>query len=151
MIDKDDPRQAAEDCRRLADFLERCRARPEIITGLREEAEKLDPPYQLDRSLRGWVLVTEPCGATWVWRAYEGGLVEREETMTWDGVVRQGWKVEQLHVLQPNEVTVKIPPVSEWPEETYTYTVGGWFRNYIYRHQRIVTREEAERMEAEND
>ena len=146
MIDKDDPRQAAEDCRRLADFLERCRARPEIIAGLREEADKLDP---LDRSLRGWVLVTEPCRATWVWRAYENGLADREETMTWGEVEKRGWQVEQLHVLQPGEVAVEIPPVSEWPRSA-TY-IGVYYANDRGPIDEIfsIDREQAERMEAE--
>ena len=122
----------------------------EPIDEMREYADALDPPYKLDCSLRGEVLVVNSFGQRSMMYADKHGIgywSKHGTRYVWDIVGKYGWKVTKLHILQPGEVTVKIPPVSEWPEETYTYTVGGWFRNYIYRHQRVVTRDEAERRE----
>jgi hypothetical protein len=56
-----------------------------------------------------------------------------------------GWK--PARILAPDEVAIKVPPVSEWPEES---TKIGWYfaDGSAFVHGDIITRAEAERMEA---
>ena len=103
-------KEKADILRKAAEYIEGVDPKTDEDTYAIEQcisyADKLDPPYKVDRSLRGWVLMTEPCMGTWVWRAYEKGLADREETMTWGIVEKRGCKVEQLRTLQPDEVVL---------------------------------------------
>ena len=127
----------------------------EPIDEMREYADALDPPYKVDRSLRGWVMIEYDSGVKQVLHAEEHGLTESDQRhaglITWDEVEKYGWKVTKLHILQPGEVTVKIPPVSKWPERA----IGIEWRYYkpdaFYpANTPIITREHAECMEADS-
>ena len=150
-----DKKQIAEALRLAATYLG-SGLHDNAVESLQRQANALDSHYKVDRSLRGWVMVTEPCMGTWMWRAYEGGLADREETMTWGEVEKRGWKVEQLHILQPDEVAVSIPPTSEWPHGCEFILIVLLFESATGRtmnesFERIFDRKDAERMEAEND
>ena len=75
-------------------------------------ANELDPPYKLDRSLRGWVLVVRPTSRSIWWACYDGLLqwaaTGDEIDYSWATVETYGWRVTKLHVLQPGEVVVHV-------------------------------------------
>jgi hypothetical protein len=123
----------------------------EPIDEMRDYADALDPPYRLDRSLRGLVMAVVTSAESIYWADDDGlhQFLGGVKCITWDEVVDRRYKVTKLRILQPGEVVAKIPPVAEWPDEAYTYTVGGWFRDDLRRHQQVISRLEAERMEAE--
>ena len=62
---------------------------------LGKHADRLDPSYKLDRSLRGWVSVSDE-HETWVWKAKDDGIYDRFEIIPWDEVERHKWKVTKI-------------------------------------------------------
>ena len=153
MIDK---KQIAEALRLAATYLG-SGLHDNAVKSLERQANALDPPYKLDRSLRGWVMVRD-ADMVWVWLAVAKGLQssddkywDDDDVLSWDDVERNGWKVEKLNVLQPGEVAVTLEPVKDWPEDAaYVWAV------YVNANlnecgdlEAIISREDAERMEAE--
>lgn len=128
------------------------------VKSLQRQANALDPP-KVDRSLRGWVMVVVGGKEAVYWaeedRLYDfrGGL----HHIKWEQAENRRFKVTKLHTLQPDEVAVKIPPVSEWPHGCEFIRIALLFESATGRkmHEsfdRILNREQreqAERMEAE--
>ena len=83
----------------------------EPIDEMREYADALDPPYKVDRSLRGWVLVVNKQGQKSMMYADANGIgywSEHGTRFSWEDVELYGWKVTKLNVLHPGEVTVHV-------------------------------------------
>ena len=151
-----DKKQIAEALRLAATYLG-SGMHDNAVESLQRQADALDPPYQLDRSLRGWVLVVGPTSRSVWWACHKGlqqwATIDDQIDYSWATVEDYGWKVTKLNILQPEEVAVSIPPTSEWPEESKWITLGYVFENrgmYITPTNKI-TREQAERMEEDND
>ena len=119
---------------------------------IREFADELDPPYKLDRSLRGWVMVVTVDGQYGILRAEQDGLYTFRGGMhcvAWDLADEAKYQVTPIRVLQPGEVAVKIAPVSEWPRSA-TY-IGVYYANDRGPIDEIfsIDREQAECMDSE--
>ena len=149
-----DKKQIAEALRLAATYLG-SGMHDNAVESLQRQANALDLPHKVDRSLRGWVLVEEPISQSIYWACRKGLqqwiLHEDEPDYTWATVEDLGWRVTKIRTLQPGEVVAKIPPMSEWPEESKWITLGYVFENrgmYITPTNKI-TREQAERMEEE--
>ena len=159
MIDKNDPKQLAEAYRITAEYCYK-RDYGSMADRLLREADDIDPPYKVDRSLRGWVLVVGPTSRS-VWWACRDGLqqwatIDDQIDYSWATVEDYGWRVTKLNILQPGEVAVSILPTSEWPHGCEFIRIVLLFESATGRtinesFERIFDRKDAERMEAEND
>lgn len=110
MINRDDPKQMAEALRVVGEYLRFNGDGWVTANWVRARADELDPPYELDRSLRGWVKVTSRNSGISqysAWWACDTGLCHwshGDGSVTWDGVTWDYvesclWHVEPLDVM----------------------------------------------------
>jgi len=129
----------------------------EEIMKLRDE---LAPPRPEPGTVLRWRI--EPGTAVW-WRMdggeWQTGIISANEQIV-DAEIdayelgEVEWK--PARILADDEVRVRVPPVSEWPDEAEELHCDSWFANRGKRFMRrskgiTITREEAERMEARDD
>ena len=153
-----DKKQIAEALRLAATYLG-SGLHDNAVESLQRQANALDPPCKVCRSLRGWVLVVNKQGQKSMMYADANGIgywSEHGTRFSWDDVELYGWKVTKLHILQPDEVAVSILPTSEWPHGCEFIRIVLLFESATGRtinesFERIFDRKDAERMEAEND
>ena len=112
-----DKKQIAEALRLAATYLG-SGLHDNAVESLQRQANALDPPYKVDRSLRGWVLVVGPTSRS-IWWACHDGLQQWATTggeidYSWATVEDYGWRVTKLHILQPSEVAVQLPDEEDW-------------------------------------
>jgi hypothetical protein len=135
---------------------------------LREEAHR-DGNFAYEKSVRDELLrraneldPPEPqIGTPIVWRKFADlgwrhGIIEMGRcTRTSEGaqvpLESIAWKPAQI--LGPRQVSVTIPRTDEWPNDAAHCEAGITWTGYrnIIRVQRVITRPEAERMEASDD
>jgi hypothetical protein len=93
-------KREAKVLRECADRIEELDGFGQHVDALRATANTLDPPSTINRSLRGWVMVTDHEGDQSVRWATDTGLGPWRgvllSELSWDGVERSGWTVEQL-------------------------------------------------------
>ena len=154
MIDENDPKQIAGALRLASTYLG-SGLHDNAVKSLERQANALDPPYKVDRSLRGWVLVVGPTSRS-VWWACRDGLqqwatIDDQIDYSWATVEDYGWRVTKLRTLQPDEVAVTLEPVKDWPEDAayvWAVYVDADF-NECGDLGSVISRDEAERMEVE--
>jgi hypothetical protein len=91
-------KREAKVLRECADKIEELDGFGQHVDDLRATADTLDPYPTIDRSLRGWVLVTDEGGDQTVRWATEIGLRIWEgyigSPVVWDSAERNGWTIE---------------------------------------------------------
>ena len=114
-------------------------------------ADKFDPPYTLDRSLRGWVMIEYDSGVKQVLHAEKHGLTESDQRnadlITWDEVEKYGWKVTKLRILQPGQTAVGSALI----REAFTLLRSARYDTSADKLEEILEVDELERMEENND
>lgn len=109
-------------------------------------ADRLDPPKpKVDRSLRGLVKVTYG-GLTTYRTALADGLSDggRDASWRWDDVDERGCTVTPVRVLADDEVAVKVPPMEEWPTDSWRMVYGFIVGGKSFHMETAITRAEAE-------
>ena len=121
----------------------------EPIDEMREYADALDPPYKVDRSLRGWVMVNTFNGEGIFWadlgglRQFSSGVV----CVTWDTAEKHRYKVTKLRILQPGQTAVGSALI----REAFTLLRSARYDVSADKLEEILEVDELERMEENND
>jgi hypothetical protein len=136
-------KEIAERLRAIAD-------KPLMIHDPRAElsslANELDPPRPEPGTVVWWqVRCDEPLALGFV--GYDERVYAKDGTSypIYSLIV-----IKPARILAPDEVAIKVPPVSEWPEtsDCLEACFYSWPKNGLKTGLTIITRAEAERMEA---
>jgi len=118
------------------------------VDKLQQLANELDPPRPEPGTVVWWRYPDD--GEWFPGVAKPDGVEDHSDYPDWDEIE---WK--PARILAPDEVAVKVPPVSEWPNEAFRidsepyYRMQGWSKKTIGQYVTLITRAEAESMEAD--
>ena len=143
-----DNKQIAEALRLAATYLG-SGLHDNAVESLQRQANALDPPYKVDRSLRGWVLVVNRQGQKSMMYADANGIgywSEHGTRFSWDDVELYGWKVTKLRILQPGQTAVGSALI----REAFTLLRSARYDISADKLEEILEVDELERMDLDS-